>query len=104
MVWRLRESRAIEFYEGGFLTPLTDIDPAFQLPKEVLTYGGAGWWNAEKRWRTAKGGKLMGFPPNGNVLMLVYREDLFKAASLKPPQTWEDLLAACTKLHDPPRI
>jgi multiple sugar transport system substrate-binding protein len=42
----------IEFYEGGFLTPLTEIDPTFQLPKEVFTYDDSGYWNAQKRWRT----------------------------------------------------
>ena len=28
----------IEFYEGGFLRPLTEIDPNFALPPDVLTY------------------------------------------------------------------
>src|SRR5258705_3449560 len=44
----------IEFYEGGFLTPLKDVDASFDLPKEVLTYGDSGYWNADKRWRTAQ--------------------------------------------------
>ena len=26
----------IEFYEGGFLSPLKEIDAVFDLPKEVL--------------------------------------------------------------------
>ena len=94
----------IEFYEGGFLTPLKDIDPAFDLPKEVLTYGDSGYWNAAKRWRTPDGGKLMAWSPNGNVDLFLYREDLLKAAGIAPPKTWEDVLASCAKLQDPPRM
>ena len=94
----------IEFYEGGFLTPMKDIDPAFDLPKEVLTYGDSGYWNAAKRWRTPNGGKLMAWSPNGNVDLFLYREDLLKAAGIAPPKTWEDVLASCAKLQDPPRM
>ncbi|HEX2556297.1 MAG TPA: extracellular solute-binding protein [Microvirga sp.] len=93
----------IEFYEGGFLTPLTDIDPGFKLPQEVFTYDQSGYWNQEKRWRTAEGGKLMAYSPNGNVHLFLYRGDLFKEAGLKAPETWDDVLAACGKLHSPPR-
>jgi multiple sugar transport system substrate-binding protein len=93
----------IEFYEGGFLTPLKDIDPTFDLPKEVLTYGDSGYWNAAKRWRTPNGGKLMAWSPNGNVDLFLYREDLLKNAGLSPPKTWADVLASCAKLQDPPK-
>jgi len=94
----------IEFYEGGFLTPLKDVDPAFELPKEVLSYGDSGYWNADKRWRTPQGGKLMAWSPNGNVLLFVYRDDLLKAAGIAPPKTWEDVLASCAKLSSPPSM
>ncbi len=94
----------IEFYEGGFLSPLKDVDAAFDLPKEVLSYGDSGYWNADKRWRTPQGGKLMAWPPNGNVLLYVYREDLLKAAGIAPPKTWEDVLASCAKLQDPGKM
>ena len=93
----------IEFYQGGFLTPLTDIDPNFKLPAEVFTYDQSGYWNQDKRWRTAEGGKLMAYSPNGNVHLFLYRADLFKEAGLKAPETWEDVIAACGKLHNPPR-
>jgi len=92
----------IEFYEGGFLSPLTDIDAAFVMPKEVLAYGDSGYWNAQKRWRTADGGKLMAYTVLGNVQLLYYRGDLLKQAGIAPPATWSDVLAACTKLAKPP--
>ncbi|MEO8975504.1 MAG: extracellular solute-binding protein, partial [Casimicrobiaceae bacterium] len=93
----------IEFYEGNFLSPFKDIDPAFELPKEVLAYGDSGYWNADRRFRTSQGGKLMAWPPNGNVLLFVYRDDLLKAAGIAPPKTWEDVIASCAKLQDPPK-
>jgi multiple sugar transport system substrate-binding protein len=94
----------IEFYDGGFVAPLKDIDAAFEMPKEVLTYGDSGYWNAQKKWRTADGGKLMAYTVLGNVQLLYYRADLLKQAGLAPPKTWKDVLAACTKLNDPPKL
>jgi len=92
----------IEFYEGGFLTPVTQIDPGFALPAEVLTYDDSNYWNAERRWRTRQGGQLMGYSPNGNVHVLYYRVDLLKQANLEPPKTWDDVARVCQQLHKPP--
>jgi multiple sugar transport system substrate-binding protein len=94
----------IEFYEGGFVTPLTDIDASFSMPKEALTYGDSGYWNAQKRWRTANGGKLMAYTPLGNVQLLYYRGDLLQQAGIAPPKTWNDVMAACTKLAKAPSM
>ena len=94
----------IEFYEGGFLAPLKEVDPAFDLPKEVLSFGDSGYWNAQRRWRTQDGGKLMAYTVLGNVQLLYYRADLLKQAGITPPKTWEEVLASCTKLNDPPRM
>ena len=92
----------IEFYEGGFVSPLADVDPAFAMPKEVFRYGDSGYWNAQKRWRTADGGKLMAYTVLGNVQLLYYRDDVLKQAGLAVPKTWSDVLASCTKLAKPP--
>jgi multiple sugar transport system substrate-binding protein len=72
------------------------------MPKEVLAYGDSGYWNAQKRWRTADGGKLMAYTVLGNVQLLYYRGDVLKQAGIAPPATWNDVLAACTKLAKPP--
>ena len=93
----------IEFYEGGFLAPLKEIDSSFDLPKEVLPFGDSGWWNAQKRWRTQDGGKLMAYTVLGNVQLLYYRADVLKQANLDVPKTWNDVMTACTKLNDPPK-
>ena len=94
----------IEFYEGGFLAPLAEIDSAFVMPKEVLSYGDSGYWNAQKRWRTANGGKLMAYTVLGNVQLLYYRGDVLKEAGIAPPKTWTDVMSACTKLAKPPSM
>jgi multiple sugar transport system substrate-binding protein len=94
----------IEFYEGGFLKPLNEIDPAMKLPEQVLECGNTFWWNAEKRFRTPAGGKLMAAPPNCNIHILAYRADLFKAAGLAAPKTYDDVLAACKKVQNPPNV
>ncbi|HEX6794957.1 MAG TPA: extracellular solute-binding protein [Casimicrobiaceae bacterium] len=94
----------IEFYEGGFLSPLTDVDPKFVMPKEVLSYGDSGYWNAQKRWRTSDGGKLMAYTPLGNVQLLYYRGDLLKQANAAVPKTWNDVLASCAKLAQAPSM
>lgn len=94
----------IEFYEGGFLRPIKEVDPSFELPKEVLDCGNNHWWNAQKRWRTPEGGVLMGVPPNCNVHIIAYRKDLYDAAGLAAPKSYADLKAACQKLQKPPQI
>jgi multiple sugar transport system substrate-binding protein len=92
----------IEMYEGGFLTPFQDIDAAFVPPKELLTYDDSGYWNEQKRWRTAKGGKLMAFTVLGNVPVWYYRIDALKDAGVAPPKTIPEVLASCAKLSKPP--
>ncbi|MCA0423745.1 MAG: extracellular solute-binding protein [Proteobacteria bacterium] len=94
----------IEFYEGGFLRPIKDVDPTFVLPKEVLACGNNHYWNAEKRWRTPEGGVLMGVPPNCNVHILAYRKDLYDGAGLAAPKSYDDVKAACLKLQKPPQL
>jgi len=93
----------IEFYDGGFVSPLKEIDAAFEVPKEVLSYGDSGWWNAQAKWRTPDGGKLMAYTVLGNVQLYYYRPDLLKQAGVTPPKTWQDVLAACTKLTQAPQ-
>ncbi len=88
----------VEFYSGGFLTPLDEIDPDFKLAPEVITAGDAIYWNADKSWPTRDGGQLMTFTPNANTHLWYYRGDLIDAA----PDTWDDVFAICDELNDPP--
>ena len=94
----------IEFYEGGFLKPIKEVDPTFELPKEILACGNNHYWNAAKRWRTPDGGVLMGVPPNCNVHIIGYRKDLYDAAGLPTPKSYADLKDACSKIQKPPQL
>ncbi|HKG25902.1 MAG TPA: ABC transporter substrate-binding protein [Thermomicrobiales bacterium] len=49
-------------------------------------------------------GKLMGLPYFLDPRALYYRTDLFEAASLQPPTTWDELRAAAKALHNPPDV
>jgi len=50
------------------------------------------------------GGKLMAMPYFLDPRALYYRKDLFDKAGLKPPETWDDVIAAAQKLNNPPDI
>lgn len=90
----------VEFYDGGFITPLTDIDPNFSFAPEIITNGGAVFWNEDKKWATPDGGKIMSFSPNSNTHLWYYRTDLIDT----PPETYDDVLANCQALHNPPEM
>lgn len=92
----------VEFYEGGFLQPLNEIDPSFKPDPQVLTLNDAGCWDEATKFRTCATGKLMGFAPNGNVQLFYYRKDVFDEKGLKVPTTFDEVLANCKVLHNPP--
>lgn len=77
-----------EFADPDFLTPLdaslkpADTDGMIQRTKELF------------QWK----GKQVAIPFNGEAMLLFYRTDLFKAAGLAPPTTWDDWNAAAKKL------
>ncbi|MCO4319147.1 extracellular solute-binding protein [Phyllobacterium sp. 21LDTY02-6] len=92
----------VEFYKGGFLEPLNEIDPQFQVPKEVYSFGDSGCWDEAKEFRTCSTGKLMGYSPNGNVQLFYYRADVLKEKGLEVPVTFDDVLTNCKVLQNPP--
>src|SRR5258707_15824197 len=47
---------------------------------------------------TGPDGQIYGFPKDGNTLAMAYNTDMFTAAGLQPPTTWDELQAAATKL------
>ena len=98
----ITSSNVVEFYAGGFLEPLQDIDPTFEVPKEVLGLDDAGCWDEAKQFRICSSGKLMGYTPNGNIELFYYRKDIFDEKGLKVPTTFDDVIANCKVLQDPP--
>lgn len=89
----------IELYEGEFLAAIDEIDPEFELDLAVIDYADSLYWNADARWATEDGGRLITLPINGNLTVLYYRADLYEEAGLEPPETLEDIEAACEVLE-----
>ena len=94
----------LELYSQDLLEPLKSLDPTFALDSHVYTYDGAPFWNPRLNWRTSNGGVLMTVPINGNFELFFYRDDLFKQAGIRLPTTWDEMVADCPKLQDPPRV
>ena len=92
-----------EMYAGGFLTPITDIDPDFKLDPDLYTLGDTVYWNADKKTVTADG-KLMSIPIQPNIPMLFYRGDLYAEAGLEAPKTFAELEANARRFHNPPEM
>jgi len=93
-----------EFYHGGFLVPLNDIDPGFKLDPQVINYDDTAYWDPKTKTNNSRTGVVYGVPINGNIAVLYYRADLYEQAGLKAPTTWEELLANARKLHNPPNV
>ncbi len=94
----------IEFYAGGFLEPLSTVDPAFKLDPEIYTFDDTVFWNAAAQRCAHDGGQLMAMPVNPNVPILYYRADLYAEHHLSVPDTFDQLLANAKALNAPPRI
>ena len=94
----------VEFYAGGFLQPLTAIDPKFQLAPQVYTFDDTVYWNPTTGRCERDGGILMSVPVNPNVPVLYYRADLYAQHHLPVPRTFDQLLANAKSLNAPPRI
>lgn len=45
-------------------------------------------------------GKLLGLPMRGHAQLFFYRKDIFDKLGLKPPATWDDVIAAGQKIRD----
>jgi len=89
-----------EIYSGGFLTPIEEIVPDYQLPDNVLDFDGALYWDNARGVMNARSGKLMTLPITGNPELLYYRKDLFEKHGLAIPQDWDELMSAVEVLKE----
>jgi ABC-type glycerol-3-phosphate transport system substrate-binding protein len=74
-----------------FLLPLNERMKTLELKDFVPTTVAAGAFQ----------GTQYAVPVDPNVQLLVYRRDLFDQKGLKPPATWDELLATAKAFHDP---
>jgi len=93
-----------EFYHGGFLIPIHEIDPSFRLDPAIPTFDDTVYFDAVSKTNSSKTGKLMSVPINPNIPLLYYRADLYQQKGLKVPTTWDELLANAKALHNPPQM
>lgn len=99
----LNEEWYLQFYKGGLVTPLKQIDPNFKLDPQIIEYDYADRWDPKAQGST-KNGEIYGLPINGNIQILYYRKDLFEQKGLKPPTTFDELLADAKMFADPPKM
>ncbi len=76
-----------------FLTPLDERTRTLDMQDFIPTTVAAGAFQ----------GKQYALPVDPNVQVLVYRKDLFDQKGLKPPTTWDELIADAKTLQDPPK-
>jgi multiple sugar transport system substrate-binding protein len=83
----------VDYVAGGFLEDLTD-----RIAKDgkIEENDVAPFF---RDFSQKYGGKTYMITLDGDFHMIYYRTDLFDAAGLKPPETWEDYLAAAKALH-----
>lgn len=92
------------FYSSGSMTPIKEIDPEFEAPSHLIEFSWEGYWDSKVHYQ-APTGTLYGIPVNGNIHLFQYREDKYKKAGFStPPETWDDVLEAAQKLHNPPNF
>ncbi len=91
-----------EMYHGGFVTPITDIDPSFELDPAVDSNDDTVYFDAATGSSDPESGKLMSMPIAPLIPLLMYREDLYEEYGLEVPETFEDLLNNAQALHNPP--
>ena len=90
-----------EMYHGGFLEPLKNIDPDFDLDPQVYEYGGTPWFNADTKSIGKDNGELLTIPVNPNITLMFYRADLYEENGWDVPTTYEELATNAKALHDP---
>ncbi|MCD6141181.1 extracellular solute-binding protein [Candidatus Bipolaricaulota bacterium] len=77
-----------EFADLQFLTPLDRLDPEWAQRFKADLFPALV--NPRSRY-------LYGAQPEANVSVIWYRKDLFAAAELAPPTTWDELVRVCSR-------
>lgn len=90
-LFQLNEQWVGQFYDNGWVQPLTDVNPDFKWDENLIDFDGVGRWDAEKR-TTSPDGVPYALPINGNIHLFTYREDLYDQLGLDVPKTWDDVV------------
>ncbi len=71
---------------------------------EAMNELGADTFLSAALDKVSDGNDYVAVPVDGWTQLLVYREDLFTAAGLNAPSTYDDILVAIEALHNPPEM
>lgn len=74
---------------------LTDLNPLSRRDGVDLTRYPSGFIAGN-----SFDGKLLGMPSRGHAQLFYYRKDIFDRLGLKPPATWDDVIAAGEKIRE----
>lgn len=94
----------VEFYKGGFVEPISNIDADFKLSEHIYTFDDSICWKADTAQVTCDGGELMSVPINPNIPIMHYRSDLYAEKGLEVATSWDDLYANAEALNDQPKM
>lgn len=87
-------AQMIEWGTQGWLMPLDDLIEKYREEYDLDDISQIAWDGG------TIDGKIYGVPIVGNTLHLQYRKDLFEQYGLKPPTTYDEVMAACEVLKD----
>ena len=94
----------VEFYTGGFIEPLNNIDADFELNPDIYTFDDSVYWDPEGGRIDPESGSLHSVPVNPFLPILHYRRDLYEEHGLEVPTTWDQLHQNAEVLHNPPQM
>ena len=86
----LNEQWYSQFYKGGLVVPIKEIDPEFELDPNIIEYDYSTRWDFDIDY-SGPNGDIYGLPINGNIQLFFYRKDLLEEKGLDVPQTWDDV-------------
>jgi multiple sugar transport system substrate-binding protein len=87
---------ALPWYEAGILDAGAATDVVEALGRETFAPGALAMAAVEDG--------VASVPVDGWTQMIVYRRDLFDAAGLAPPTSYDNVTAALAALHNPPEM
>lgn len=102
-VFQLDEFGVGQFYSKGWVRPFDSVDQDFKIDPQVITYSNLPYWDPDSRSSNPQG-KVMGYPINGNMDLLVYRKDIYSQLGLSVPKTWDEAIANGKKAVDSGKI
>jgi len=85
-------STLLKYASKGWVQPLDDYIAKYKEKYRLGDVDPAAWKGVSYN------GKVYGIPNQVNTQILIYRKDLFQAAGIKPPTTYDEMLSAAKAL------